>query len=177
MSSLPIKDKVRIRSLYDASSVIYRELYGDEQRYKYSSISNKYLPSQYESILDAGCGISLFAENISEKVYYVGIDISLKSLSLGKALHSRENTDYIYGDIDSPPFRAKSFDKVYSFTQIHHEQDHLNTLDILKNLAQTYLVVSYLKKVFEEPPDVPLTTLEIVDGGVDWIGIYSAEAD
>jgi SAM-dependent methyltransferase len=172
MMGVPEKDKAKIRVLYDASSTIYRELYGDEQKKKYSSLSKEYLPALKEVVLDAGCGVGLFVEIIGSKVYYVGIDISLESLYKSPKSILDKVTDYVYCDVEMPPFRRKSFDKVYSFTQIHHSSDPISLINTLISLSKSFTIVSFLKKVYSQLPGICSNAYRIIDSKVDWIVIY-----
>lgn len=175
MRGVPEKDKARIRVFYDASSPVYRELYGEEQKEKYLSISDKTLPLPKEVVLDVGCGVGLFAEFINRDVYYIGVDISLKSLYKAPRKRPDKIVDYIYCDIEAPPFREKSFDKVYSFTHIHHSPDPMRTINILTSLSRDVVVVTFLKKVFDNIPNIKINAHQIIDSYVDWIVIYRVD--
>lgn len=169
----PIKDKLKIREFYDASSSIYTQLYLKEQLRKYMAIPHD-INVNARVILDVGCGPGLLNNILPINVYYVGLDISLKQLAQAKNNVNPLNSDLVYGDIDSPPFRPKSFENVYSITQIHHAPNTYKQLSILSKLSKNYVILGLLKKVFRDPTElIPEDIADIYDGGMDWLLIMS----
>ncbi len=108
---------------YDSLSSSYDELYGSEQRDKYSKILGK-VKLRKESILaDLGCGTSelIMYKDVSQLTkYYVGIDISLKLLEFAskKIADLGVLTDLIAGDVFALPFRESAFDTAVSISVI-----------------------------------------------------------
>lgn len=171
-SAKPVKDKNKIRSLYDASSQIYINLYLKEQTDKYRKIPKKIILDS-KIILDAGCGPAILNRYIQDNTYYVGLDISFKMLTLGKSIINYENSDLIYADIERPPLREKSFDNIFCITQIHHSKNPKKELKILGLLARNYVIISLLKKVYDKPNLVK--SINIIDGEADWILLVNSK--
>lgn len=165
----PVKDKETIKKLYDASSPTYNQLYQDEQFMKYRSVPKMFMPNINDTVLDAGCGTGLlydfFLNNNMKAVYYVGMDISMGQLLIAKRKNFNANIDLVYGDVDVPPFREKSFTHIFLITILHHSLDYTYTINILKKITKKVLITSFLKKVFINPPINGI----IVDGGADWV--------
>lgn len=74
------------------------------------------------TILDFGCGLGLaeihFEEHFPECSLY-GIDVSSKSVNFAKKLHL-ENTHFSIYDGQKLPFKAESFDIIFTAGTFHH---------------------------------------------------------
>jgi SAM-dependent methyltransferase len=88
-------------------------------------------------VLDAGCGggrfMAVACENGAADI--VGLDLSLGGLLRAQALlKGIEGIHLIQGDITHPPFRAATFDIVYSIGVIHHLADPQEGFRALESL-------------------------------------------
>lgn len=85
-------------------------------------------------ILDAGCGIGRFTE-ICQKygAVVVGVDLSY---SVEVAKKNVPDATIIQADIHNLPFKAESFDLVFSLGVIHHTSDTRKAFDCLARLVK-----------------------------------------
>lgn len=171
----PVKDKLKIKKLYNASSHTYIQLYLEEQLRKYNAIPMD-INEGVRLILDVGCGPGLLNKVLPLNIYYVGIDLSNKQLINAKNIINRENSDLICGDIDQPPFRPSSFENIYSITQVHHAINIYRQLKIFTELSRRHVVLGLLKKVFNDPTNiVPSNVIQVYDGGADWVIVMTRD--
>lgn len=116
--------KARIRRLYDITSRFYEELYGCEQQKKFASIISLGLlkHSNFNVILDAGCGTGLITEKLRDKgAFVVGVDFSKGMLQRAKKKFSDVvDVDLVLSDVEYLPFRPRSFDLIVSVTVIQN---------------------------------------------------------
>jgi len=123
---------------YDAISRGYDELYGEEQKRKYS-VGLKLLKPGWR-VLDVGCGTALLAERVSES-FYVGLDVSKGMLN--KAMKRKRGlAELVLGDARSLPFRSSSFDSCYSFTVLQNVPEPERVLEEMGRVCKKALVSS-----------------------------------
>ena len=101
---------------YDRLAEAYDELYGEEQRAKYSIILENI--RGVDVVLDAGCGTGLIASMLGE-CYYVGLDRSKGMLAKAKRSVTSLPADLVRGDVEAMPFRREGFTHVFSVTVFH----------------------------------------------------------
>jgi ubiquinone/menaquinone biosynthesis C-methylase UbiE len=81
-------------------------------------------PLPGESILDVGCGIGIFTQDILRRGARVtGVDISLPMLSKAIVGFDKAGFTGLCADMNALPFADGSFDKVYSMTVIEFSDD------------------------------------------------------
>jgi SAM-dependent methyltransferase/uncharacterized protein YbaR (Trm112 family) len=85
------------------------------------SVAPEELPGR--TLLDAGCGDGRFTASLAELgLETIGIDLS-EGVEVGYAHNRDPLVHYVQGDLLNPPFRASSFDHVWSFGVLHHTPD------------------------------------------------------
>ena len=101
----------RVAEYYDALSVTYDELYGQEQLVKY--LRARAALGAVERLLDAGCGTGLSA------AVFGGSHIVCIEASLGMAVRAAERgVDVVLGDAWRPPLRGCAFDAALAITVV-----------------------------------------------------------
>jgi len=136
---LAFHEKVReTAKYYDAISKGYDELYGEEQRRKYS-VGLKLLKPGWR-VLDVGCGTALLAESVSGS-FYVGLDVS-KGMLREAAKRKRGLVELVLGDARYLPFRSSSFDSCYSFTMLQNVPEPERALEEMRRVCKKALVSS-----------------------------------
>lgn len=95
------------------------------------------LPTDVQSVLDAGCGNGVLTNLLTDIGFSVGIDRSYSALQWVKMPH-------IQGDITNLPFRNNSFDAVISTEVIEHLpiNGFKKGLKEISRLARKYVVIS-----------------------------------
>ncbi|UXD21360.1 type 11 methyltransferase [Ignicoccus pacificus DSM 13166] len=137
---------LEVARYYDAIARGYDELYGEEQERKYY-VGLKILPPK-ERVLDAGCGTALLSEHVEG--YYLGIDISIEMLKIGKEKIRGETKDLVLGDVQLLPLRSKSFATCYSFTVLQNVEDPHKALEELRRCCSSCVVSSLKGKGLED---------------------------
>lgn len=144
----PVEDVVE---WYDSLSSSYDELYGSEQRDKYSKLFGKVNLRNELVLVDLGCGTSeliIYKDVSSQTKYYVGIDISLKLLELASKKIASLNVpaDLIAGDVFALPFRNDAFDAAVSISVIRCGDPVKTALTSMRDIVRKngLLVVSVL---------------------------------
>ena len=141
--------KLVIREKYDTTASSYDTLYRDEQHVKYSHIPIHAMPKENDIILDMGCGTGLFFEYLLlggfKFKYYVGLDISINMLRIfkDKITPINANIDLICADVEYPPLRSSSFNKVYLITVVDLLVNRFNTLKEVKDILKDNGLVIY----------------------------------
>ncbi|HLG55917.1 MAG TPA: methyltransferase domain-containing protein [Vicinamibacterales bacterium] len=75
-------------------------------------------------VLDVGCGAGRFLDVASRwGARVVGVDLSFAVEASQKNLGHRPNVSVIQADVFRLPFRAKSFDAIFSLGVLHHSRD------------------------------------------------------
>ncbi len=111
---------------------------------------------QGDRIVDIGCGKGENAYDISSKAKQViAIDIREKSITYAKEHYTRENLEYIVGDVLTYNFENK-FDKIVFSNVLEHIKDRVAFLRHLHNVS-----------------DVILLRVPMIDR--DWLTVYKKE--
>jgi SAM-dependent methyltransferase/uncharacterized protein YbaR (Trm112 family) len=88
---------------------------------QHMGLSETDLPGK--TLLDAGCGdgrLTAFLATLGLET--IGIDLS-RGVEIGYAHNRSALVHYVQGDLLQPPFRASSFDYVWSFGVLHHTRN------------------------------------------------------
>ncbi|NWG09268.1 MAG: class I SAM-dependent methyltransferase [Nitrososphaerales archaeon] len=94
-----------------------------------------YHPSK---ILEVGCGPGIFTPKLSERAWVVALDISVKMLKFVKARNVC--VELVQADIESLPFRDKSFDMIVAYRVVEYSGDDKETLRKFSRIAQIVLL-------------------------------------
>ncbi|MFX1384251.1 MAG: class I SAM-dependent methyltransferase [Promethearchaeota archaeon] len=106
---------------------------------KYFNFFNNYI-EEGSRILDVGCGIGFVSYKLAKKAKFVyGIDNNKQAIEYAVRYHSRDNIQYILGDILSHNFKEK-FDYVILSNVLEHIKDRYQFLTVLKNLTKNFLI-------------------------------------
>lgn len=148
--SLVAFKKAKLRQVYDVTSAFYDDLYGSEQIRKYEAISRLKAPSSFANgaMLDAGCGTGLVTERLRDKGrFIVGADFSRGMLRKAKKRLVAHDVDFVLGDVESLPFRPKSFDLILCLTVLQN-CDPLKAINSLLRVLKDegVLILSYFKR-------------------------------
>jgi len=109
--------KKELINYYDKLSENYDELYGSEQRTKYSLMINTLNIEKVERVLDFGCGTGLLLKTLEEigVCFLIGVDISSGMLAKAKE-KALKYVDLILCDGELLPIRDEVFDVVFMVT-------------------------------------------------------------
>jgi ubiquinone/menaquinone biosynthesis C-methylase UbiE len=145
------KEKRKIMQRYDVTADMYEGLYSEEQDAKYrKALENVSLDGG--AVLDVGCGSGLFFAKVACKAEtVVGLDVSRKLLLKANRQAKRFGNVYVLqADADHLPFKAETFNLVFSFTVLQNMPKPKETLCEFKRAANGdgVLVVTGLKKAF-----------------------------
>jgi len=148
--SLVTFKKAKLRRMYDVTSAFYDDLYEGEQVRKFEVVSHllKFSPPIGGVILDAGCGTGLITERLRGKGrFIVGVDFSEGMLRKAKGRLKAHDVDLVLGDVESLPFRSRSFDSILCLTVLQN-CDPLRAINSLLRVLKEegLLVLSYLKR-------------------------------
>ncbi len=141
-----------IRERYEATFKGYDELYRAEQFEKYALTLKTIKPEG--RVLDAGCGTGLLIEYMKLAGFidyvdeYVCLDYSWGMLSIAKwrsQILCPDKCHIIEGNVESIPFKDKSFDVSYSFTVLDLVDSINNAINELKRVTRDRIAVSMLK--------------------------------
>jgi len=96
--------------------------------------------SPEDTVLDMGCGNGALTFDVAKKAKrIIGIDLSKKNIKIAKEKFSRENIEYIQGDIlKSLP--DEKFDVIILSNILEHIPNRIEFLENLKNKAQKFLI-------------------------------------
>ena len=96
--------------------------------------------SPEDTVLDIGCGNGALTFDVAKKAKrIIGIDLSKKNIKIAKEKFSRENIEYIQGDIlKSLP--DEKFDVIILSNILEHIPNRIEFLENLKNKAQKFLI-------------------------------------
>jgi SAM-dependent methyltransferase len=87
-------------------------------------------------VLDVGCGMGRFADvAVRWGAHVVGVDLSLAAEVAARNLAGREATIF-QADVFQLPFRAQSFDFIYSIGVLHHTPDCERAFKMLPGLLK-----------------------------------------
>jgi len=136
--------------MYDVTSAFYDDLYEGEQVRKFEVASRliKFSPLIGSVMLDAGCGTGLITERLRGKGrFIVGVDFSEGMLRKAKERLKARDVDLVLGDVESLPFRSRSFDFILCLTVLQN-CDPLRAMNSLLCTLKDggLLVLSYLKR-------------------------------
>lgn len=96
--------------------------------------------SENDSVLDIGCGNGALTYDVAKKVKkVVGIDLNEKNISIAKRRYSRENIEYIHGNVLTE-FPDKKFDVVILSNVLEHIEKRVEFLNSLKEKAPKFLI-------------------------------------
>jgi len=142
--------KAELRRMYDVTSAFYDDLYEGEQVRKFEVASRliKFSPLIGSVMLDAGCGTGLITERLRGKGrFIVGVDFSEGMLRKAKERLKARDVDLVLGDVESLPFRSRSFDFILCLTVLQN-CDPLRAINSLLCTLKDggLLVLSYLKR-------------------------------
>lgn len=82
-----------------------------------------YLPKQFETLLDIGCGSGLEFDWIFKRfpnIQVTGIDLSTAMLNKFNEKHGDKNINLIQSDYFQYPFEQKQYDVIMSVQSLHH---------------------------------------------------------
>ncbi|MGQ9720675.1 MAG: class I SAM-dependent methyltransferase [Candidatus Jordarchaeum sp.] len=130
--------------LYDQTAWIYDQRYREIQEEKYRSIFSRITLKKGELTLDAGCGTGLLLEKFSSKQRVIGIDFSMEMIRIAK--NRIRNSNLIQADLNSLPFKDKTFSKVFGVT-------------VLQNLKRPQKAVKEIARIIQKRGLVILSTL------------------
>lgn len=131
--------KWKQESSFDSEASCFRVRKWLLERYKEPDYWLSEISMQKPLILDAGCGAGLggfeYWGNVSDKINYVGIDISeAVDVANKRALEKGfKNSIFIQESIDNLPFQEPLFDIIFSEGVLHHTD---NTEKTFAHLAQ-----------------------------------------
>lgn len=96
-----------------------------------------WIPSDVETVLDAGCGNGHITNFLPPHLRVTGLDLSETALRNVRVPH-------IQGSVTALPFPDKSYDLVYCFDVIEHlsEQDFVRALHELQRVAKKYVLIA-----------------------------------
>ena len=98
------------------------------------NVSSEYI------VLDIGCGNGALTFDVAKKVKrVVGIDLSDKNIRFAKEKFSKENIEYIQGDVFKN-LPDEKFDAVILSNVLEHIEDRFDFLKKIKNLAPKILI-------------------------------------
>ncbi|MGV9171851.1 MAG: class I SAM-dependent methyltransferase [Promethearchaeia archaeon] len=157
--------KREIIKKYNSSAEIYDQRYKDIQFRKFKLSLGK-IDIHKKFLGDIGCGTGLFFDFLRDftsflqdsDFHYIGIDISWEMLQMfKKKLEMRVNNDksktipfshhLVLSDAEHLPFRANTFDAIFSFT-------------VLQNLSNRALFFRELLEIIKNEGDLILSTLK-----------------
>lgn len=121
---------------YDGIAQGYDELYGDEQRAKYSVVRDWFY-SLEGSTLDVGSGTGVISEFFKPTV--------LSDFSFG--MISFATGERVVCDARFLPFKNKSFDNITCFTVLQDIIEKQLVVDEFKRVARSKLLVTVLKRL------------------------------
>ena len=93
-----------------------------------------------DTVLDIGCGNGALTYDVARKAgQVVGIDLKEKSISLARQRYSRENIEYIRGNVlnDLP---GERFDVVILSNVLEHIDERVEFLKCLREMAPKFLI-------------------------------------
>ncbi len=144
-----------IREKYCATAGGYDELYGEEQRDKYSVIFTRHAPRGV--ILDIGAGTCLLAEYLFRQgllrgiKYYIALDLTPCMLYFCKRrvkmLRLEHIVDMVEGEVMHLPLRGKSVDESYSVTVFDLVSSVAAAIGEQVRVTRHYAIYTLLKKV------------------------------
>ncbi|HLE06341.1 MAG TPA: methyltransferase domain-containing protein [Candidatus Nanoarchaeia archaeon] len=121
---------------YDGISSGYDELYGDEQRAKYSVVKD-WLFSLAGTTLDVGSGTGVVSEFFKPAVLS---DFSFGMISFASGAR-------VVCDARFLPFKDKSFDNISCFTVLQDVYNKRVVVDEFKRVARYKLLITVLKRL------------------------------
>jgi ubiquinone/menaquinone biosynthesis C-methylase UbiE len=134
---------------------MYDSRYAEEQTAKIiTALKNLTEPNGH--ILDAGCGTGLLFNYVADKGRLtVGIDISRKTLMLAlRRIRDLKisNVFLVQADVDSMPFDAGVFDRIFSMTVLQNSPKPAETLAEIKRVGKNdvVFVITGLKSIFSK---------------------------
>lgn len=75
-------------------------------------------------VLDAACGVGYGSAHLAEvSRRVVGLDCSAEAIAEARRDYTRQNVEFVEGDVLALPFAARSFDVVCAFEAIEHLDD------------------------------------------------------
>ena len=112
---LPAKDTETITKWYDALSVGYDELYGEEQNKKHAKVLQVIGKREFNIVVDVGCGTGRLLEFLAPRSKLaLGIDLSVRMLSKGKQGRTDLGIQWIRADASHLPLQDRIVDGVTS---------------------------------------------------------------
>jgi len=112
---LPAKDTETITKWYDALSVGYDELYGEEQNKKHAKVLQVIGKREFNIVVDVGCGTGRLLEFLAPRSKLaLGIDLSVRMLSKGKQGRTDLGIQWIRADASHLPLQDRIVDGVSS---------------------------------------------------------------
>ncbi len=112
---MPAKDTETITKWYDALSVGYDELYGEEQNKKHAKVLQVIGKREFNIVVDVGCGTGRLLEFLAPRSKLaLGIDLSVRMLSKGKQGRTDLGIQWIRADASHLPLQDRIVDGVSS---------------------------------------------------------------
>ncbi len=112
---MPAKDTETITKWYDALSVGYDELYGEEQNKKHAKVLQVIGKREFNIVVDVGCGTGRLLEFLAPRSKLaLGIDLSVRMLSKGKQGRTDLGIQWIRADASHLPLQDRIVDGVTS---------------------------------------------------------------
>jgi arsenite methyltransferase len=145
--------KWSMRSSYEAPE--FAAWYGDWLLQKYGFHDEERLRAhfaRFDRVLDVGCGSGMSSvvslDGLRPDQIWVGLDLSTAIDVARDRLGDRPNTDFIQADAMAPPFRAATFDAIFSEGVLHHTRSTQAALaSLVSVLAPGGEVMFYVYRV------------------------------
>jgi ubiquinone/menaquinone biosynthesis C-methylase UbiE len=176
---------------YDNVATVYDTLYSEEQNAKIKAVLDETNIQPNNIILDMGCGTGLLFKHIKNSAkLLVGLDTSLSLLRIAKTQAKHyHNTTVIRAEADHTPFKARTFQTIFTITLLQNMPDPSMTLREIRRISKdnatiaiTALKIKFTGKAFarllknaELTPTTPKANSELKDYTA--ICKYKAEAE
>ncbi len=111
LNDVTLYEKERVAKAFGRAAQSYTQHNELQQRCARKLMTQ--LPSQINSVLDAGCGPGVNTEALSTRSqFYLGLDLSVDMLEQAESLYS--HVPWLHADIESLPLAAQSFEVIYA---------------------------------------------------------------
>ena len=137
------KKPEEIANWYDALSVSYDALYGDEQGKKHQRVIETLNNREFERFVDVGCGTGRLLEIVSSKSRVsIGIDLSRQMLMKARQRISDSSAQFVRAEASHLPLRDQVADGVVSVSVSEDGQLFVKQFQELSRIATKDAVLS-----------------------------------